>query len=112
MSHMQVGYVRDYDATKQRGRIMSGSGRVISFLYVDGQNMAIESDGLEGPRFTGHHQQNTPNVLKTPAVGDAVLFVQRGSRAATWAYARHYLDLLERRFGTQFAGIDEEQLAG
>lgn len=98
---MEAGIVDSYSNASGAGTIRSTSGSVLWFKYEDGQNMMSEPASMV-PAFTGRHEQAEGHRLKVPRIGDAVLFSQQ-RHGLVWGYVRHFVDLAEHRFGTDFA---------
>jgi hypothetical protein len=99
---MNTGIVTAYDNDLQSGEITDTVGETFLFYYKDGQNM-IYGDGLATPQFSGHHNQPDGSALKLPDVGDAVCFTKPDKDSIkVWGYARHFIDLAEKRHSTRF----------
>jgi hypothetical protein len=93
-----------WDNKTQTGIAKSASGDEFILRYPDGQNM-YTTDDAPIPQFTGSHKQAKGYRLKMPMVGDPLLIdMDEGVQVAhpRWGYMRHYIDLMERRYGTQF----------
>ncbi len=97
---MILGIVTTYDSDTESGEITDNEGRTLDFYYHDGQNMEIGNDFV-APQLTGHHEQPEGYILKAPMIGDPVAF-NGEYRVETWGYARHFVDLAERQYGTIF----------
>ena len=101
---MQLGMVTDYNEELGNGSIANISGEIFSFSYKDGQNMQYGED-IETPQFTGHQQQPVGFYLKVPETGDPVTFIPSARGVVkVWGYARHFVELAERRHSTRFVG--------
>lgn len=99
---MKLGVITAYDSSKESGEVTDTYGKVFVFNYKDGQNMESGGD-LITPKLTGRHSQPKGYKLKTPMVGDPIAFY--GSKKVTrWGYARHFVDLAERQYDTNFSG--------
>jgi hypothetical protein len=99
---MEIGLVSKYNDIGQRGVIVSPHGDAHSFRYIDGQSM-MSGDDLMVPLFTGRHDQRSGFQLKVPRVGDAVIFAGKpGENYVVWGYLQHFLDLVERKYGSDF----------
>ena len=100
---MQAGVVTSVSMDGDEGSIITANG-VLAFEYGTGQSLAA-SDDKPLPEFSGNHQQQAGCDLKRPRVGDALLVEVDKGHVVRWAYQRHYLDLVERRFGTGFGQL-------
>lgn len=93
---MQLGIVNEYQALKGAGTILTPSGQLLEFQYVNGQNMIL-SDALASPLFSGHHEQpRRGHYLKVPIIGDAVAFTTAQGVVRVWGYVDHFTDLAAR----------------
>ena len=91
-----------WDDLQQVGITTSVDGCRYQLRYQDGQSF-YTSDDYPLPRLTGKHEQPAGHQLKMPEVGDSVLIELASSgQIIHWGYMRHYLDLVERRYGTSF----------
>ncbi len=103
---MQLGIITYYDEALMRGTITSAAGDEHSFRYADGQSF-IGSPTRACPELSGHHAQAAGFKLKTPCVGDPVVFVDTRPRSRiSWGYLSHFTYLVERRHGQSFATTD------
>ena len=98
-----MGIVTAYDNNKQSGEITDTAGNKMNFYYKDGQSL-IYGNSLVIPQFSGHHDRPTGYALKVPAIGDAICFTKLNKgMVKVWGYVRHFIDLTERQYGTNFA---------
>lgn len=95
--------ITEWNNTLLAGTASSADGQVYTLHYRNGQSF-YTSDDHPLPRLTGKHDQPTGYQLKVPEVGDPVLIQlpSPGQVKTHWGYMRHYLDLVERRYGTSF----------
>jgi hypothetical protein len=99
---MNFGIVTAIEASTATGEIMSCDGAVYPFAYRRGQNVA-SSATTPVPQLSGYHAQPQGFQLKLPRVGDPILFRESPDGVVSaWGYARHFIELAERRFGTEF----------
>jgi hypothetical protein len=98
---MKLGIITNYDKSKESGEITDTDGHVLEFHYKDGQNMKYGED-LITPQLTGHHEQPEGYALKTPMIGDPVAYIGLDI-VTSWGYARSFVELAERKYGTNFA---------
>ena len=99
---MEVGVVSSFNTVMQTGVIAATAGRSYSFRYGQGQSFMYGAD-LATPVLSGRHLQPAGSGLKLPRPGDAVICRVVDGHIEAWGYLRHYSDLVERRFGTEFA---------
>jgi hypothetical protein len=97
----------DWDNALLTGTARSADGQEYELRYDDGQSF-YTSDDHPLPQLTGKHKQPTGYHLKVPQVGDPILiqFPLLRQTQAHWGYMRHYIDLVERRYGTAFVAVD------
>jgi hypothetical protein len=98
---MEIGIVLEFDKRTRVGVLTTSDQVRHLFTYEDGQSMLLEPNG-PFPRFSGRHQQPEPFHLKTPRVGDSLVFTKGPTGVETWGYAEHFVDLTKRRYGSQF----------
>ena len=89
------------------GTARSADGQEYTLHYNAGQSF-YTSDDHPLPRLTGKHEQPDGYQLKVPQVGDPVLIQLplHEQKEVYWGYMRHYIDLVEHRYGTAFVAID------
>lgn len=92
-----------WDKSQLVGTAMSSDGQTYRLGYSAGQSFTFD-ETHQTPKLSGHHDQAPGYQLKYPEVGDAVLVqLSRSNHAEPyWGYLRHYLELVERRYGTRF----------
>jgi hypothetical protein len=92
-----------WDDSAQAGIARSIEGYDYQLRYRDGQSF-YTSDDYPFPKLTGRHAQPAGYHLKVPEVGDPVLvqLTSPGQAKTHWGYMRHYIDLVERRYGSRF----------
>jgi hypothetical protein len=98
---MGLGIIIAYDNVLRSGEVTDIEGHILVFHFQDGQNMEF-GDDLITPQLTGRHKQPDGYGLKTPAVGDPIIF-NFTDKVESWGYARHFVELAERQYGTLFA---------
>lgn len=93
----------NWDDKTMTGIARSANGRSYRIRYIDGESFA-SSAARPIPVLTGRHVQVADGTLKVPAIGDPVLIQTPPAPHAKvrWGYMRHYLDMVEERFGTRF----------
>lgn len=93
-----------WDDAHLTGIARSSDGQEYPLHYCDGQSWYVDQEHPL-PQLTGHHEQPDSGQLKVPTVGDPVLIEVSDTlrfQRHHWAYLRHYLELVERQFGTEF----------
>lgn len=101
-SPLRWGVVVDFDEDAGTGWLVDSAGQKFKFSYGHGQSVVSDGDNL--PAISGRHHQPAGGRLKQPRIGDGLLVEVPGdsSSVAAWAYAVHFLDVLQRRFGSEF----------
>ena len=95
-----------WDSAHSEGVARGIDGRDYRLLYSNGQSLAMSGDDSL-PTLTGRHEQVAGGKLKVPMVGDPILIqVSIAGGRHIWTYMRLYLDIVERRNGTQFVGAE------
>ncbi|MFB9728696.1 hypothetical protein [Haloechinothrix salitolerans] len=99
---MHLGIVASFNSGTGVGEIVYRGGSRVQFRFSDGRSIVYGTD-LAIPTFSNQQAQPMGHSLKIPRVGDPVVFAKgQGEEAPTWGYARHVVDAVERRFGTEF----------
>jgi hypothetical protein len=99
--------VMHWDYSSGSGEVSSSDGLTYRVFYSNGQTFALDKDCLL-PFLSGSHDQLADGHLKVPKIGDPIL-LQVSDVAPDqvhWGYLRHYLELAERRYGTDFRQSD------
>jgi hypothetical protein len=107
---MRLGLIVTYSPRSRSGLIADAEGSSWRFKYAQGQSLAIgKHDSI--PMLTGRHTQAIGFALKEPRVGDAIIFEAVANAVCGWGYLRHWLELVEQRYGTDFL-VDPRFLRG
>lgn len=110
-STMQVGVIVTYSEQSATGTIQTPAGEHYRFMRSAGRGMASVSR-LPVP-VLGMEVQPQPFGLKAPEVGDGVLFsLDTKNQVTAWAYARHFVELVEQLHGTSSrSGAETDRIA-
>lgn len=106
---MLEAVIVDWHDAERAGTARSTDGQEYPLRYHDGQSF-YTSDQRSIPALTGRHDQSAGGELKMPEVGDPVLIQLPTSQHGRchWGYMRHYLELVERRYGTRFVSATDQ----
>ena len=108
MKVMELGIVTRFDAKAGTGHLTALDGQEYVFKFGRGQNMML-LHGTLLPQFTGRHSQPGRFALKEPVEGDAVIVqTSEHSDIVVWGYVHHFLDIIERRYGSTFSPVDRQ----
>lgn len=100
---MTEAVIIHWDSIQRAGVARSSHGRDYHVLYINGQSFSTCDDSAI-PVLSGKHAQGHGYALKVPEVGDPVLMDLHmpNDEEPIWGYMRHYIELVEGRYGTRF----------